>query len=175
MLNDAGEIEEFYDNSKMIDVWFEWDGCKGLIVHYNCHAQQFSFDSRYLVKIIRTLDDSTTDGLFLAKLGVNDHKEVCSIYQNISLLSESKSVKKLLPQIQDMFKSINIEFCGDSSFVYFDFKGGKVLKMEFGDFEFLFEMHIGLWLGIYPERDMYVYLKEWKAELIRRKLKKGEV
>lgn len=175
MLNDVGEIEEFYDSSKMIDVWFEWDGFKGLIIHYNCHARQFQYDSKKLVKTIRTLDASTDDSEFLVAIGVHDHKKVCSIYQNISLLAETKSIRSLLPDIQNMFKSMDIDFACDSSSVFFDFKRGRVLKMDFTDFEFLFEMHIGLWIGVYPDRDMYIELQKWNQELIARREKRGRV
>lgn len=175
MFDCVGEIEEFYDNSKMIDVWFEWDGCKGLVVHYNCHAKAFCYDDNELVEIVRTLDVDTTDGEFLEALGVYDHKEVCTTYQNISLLSESKPIKCLLPRIQEMFKSIGIGFNASVDSVYFDFKGGRILKLEYTDFEFLFELHIGLMIGVYPERDMYVELKKWQKELMARRQQRSRV
>ncbi|QOH70876.1 hypothetical protein IGB31_00060 [Pseudomonas putida] len=74
-----------------------------------------------------------------------------------------------------MFKSIGIGFNASGDSVYFDFKGGRILKLEYTDFEFLFELHIGLMIGSYPERDMYVELKKWQKELVARRQKRSRV
>lgn len=58
------EIEDFIDKSNLLDVWVEYCGFHGFIVHYNHSTRSLEVDAEELLKVIRASDKYMNDIYF---------------------------------------------------------------------------------------------------------------
>lgn len=156
----VGEIEDFIDKSNLVDVWVEYCGFHGFIVHYNHCTQSLDVEAEVLFRIIRGSEKTINDDLFLRDLGVKDYLVVCTAYKQIFIDSKKKKMNILFPDIKAMFMAVRVGFYGDSSTVILKFENGKMLMMETSIFKDIFEHRLGFMLGMHEKIDLYENIKK---------------
>jgi hypothetical protein len=154
------EIEDFIDKSNLLDVWVEYCGFHGFIVHYNHSTRSLEVDAEELLKVIRASDKYMNDIYFLRELGVRDYLIVCTAYKQIYNDSKKKKLNKLFARIKTMFIVVGVSFYGDSSDVIMKFKDGRMLLMETSIFKDIFEYRLGFMLGMHEKIDLYENIKK---------------
>lgn len=171
VLDMIGEIEDFIDNSSLVDVWVEYCGFHGFIVHYNHSTRSLEVDAEELLKVIRASDKYMNDIYFLRELGVRDYLVVCTAYKQIYNDSKKNKLNRLFPDIKAMFIVVGVSFYGDSSDVIMKFKNGKILIMETGIFKDIFEHRLGFMLGMHEQTDLYENIKNAIGDFKRLRLR----
>lgn len=154
------EIEDFIDKSNLVDVWVEYCGFHGFIVHYNHHTKSIEVDAEQILTVIRASDKHINDVVFLMDLGVRDYLVVCTAYKQIYNDSKKKKLNKLFANIKTMFIAVGVSFYGDSSDVIMKFKDGRMLLMETSIFKNIFEHRLGFMLGMHEKIDLYENIKK---------------
>ena len=154
------EIEDFIDKSNLVDVWVEYCGFHGFIVHYNHHTKSIEVDAEQILTVIRASDKHINDVVFLRALGVKDYLVVCTAYKQIFIDSKKKKMNILFPDIKAMFMAVRVGFYGDSSTVILKFENGKMLMMETSIFKDIFEHRLGFMLGMHEKIDLYENIKK---------------
>lgn len=171
VLDIVGEIEDFIDNSSLVDVWVEYCGFHGFIVHYNHCTRSLEVDAEQIMSVIRASDKYINDVCFLRDLGVRDYLVVCTAYKQIYNESKKKKLNKLFPDIKAMFIAVGVGFYGDSSDVILKFKNGEILIMETSIFKSIFEHRLGFMLGMHEQTDLYENIKQAIGDFKRLRLR----
>lgn len=167
----VGEIEDFIDKSNLVDVWVEYCGFHGFIVHYNHCTRSLEVDAEELLKVIRASDKYMNDIYFLRELGVRDYLVVCTAYKQIYNDSKKKKLNKLFDRIKTMFIVVGVSFYGDSSDVIMKFKDGRMLVMETSIFKDIFEHRLGFMLAMHEQIDLYENIKNSIGDFRRLRLR----
>jgi hypothetical protein len=154
--NDVSVINEFYCNSNLQDVEFDFGYCKADVDILYCHSSKtLAVPYSDFMGLVTNLNSEIDDSSFLKEFGIDDYDLRFSklAYINNNFVEDDcglffEEVSKLL----DIFEIVLAKSPADYHLI---FPKGKVIKLEHEEFRDIIHNHVGDWITYDSNTDIY--------------------
>lgn len=167
--NDVSVIREFYCDSNLEDVDFDYAYCReDVVISYYQSSRIIVVPYDDFMGVITSVPTSIDDAGILQEFGVNEYDRRFSKLAFIKNNLESDGVVWLFEAISELFNSLNLGFAKTPQYYYLMFPKEGLLNFKADDLINLIQNQLGEWMISDCKTDFYGALHKqvggWKGE-----------